>query len=107
MSGNEPDDGFDRLRRRGATPQAAAPGGARPDPQGRHALYSVSEQPPTPGAVTVTCSSCEQTSLVTPRQLVGLALPSLHLPVLRPGHPSWMRCPACSRRTWVRLGLTL
>lgn len=103
------DPGFDRLRRRTpqgpATPQVGA--GAPPDPMGRRALYSDAEQPPAFGAVTITCSSCEDTSVATPLALVALALPSLHLPLLRPRHPSWMRCPACGRRTWVRLGLRL
>ena len=44
---------------------------------------------------------------MTPRQLVSLALPSVHLPFVRRGHPSWMRCPACSRRTWVKVVITL
>jgi hypothetical protein len=99
------DPGFDRLRPRGAIKTGAAP--LRVDPQGRQSLYSVSGQPPAPGAVTVSCSSCGQDSVVTPRQLVLLALPSLHLPWVRRGHPSWMRCPACARRTWVKVALTL
>jgi hypothetical protein len=104
MSGQEP--GFDRLRRRGATDSAEVP--LRVDPQGRQSLYSVPEQqPPAPGAVTVECSSCHEVSVVSPRQLVSLALPSVHLPYVRRGHPSWMRCPACGRRTWVKLVLTL
>jgi len=74
---------------------------------GRRALYSVSEQAPAPGAVTIDCSSCRQISVVMPRALVGLLLPSLHLPIVRRGHSSWMRCPACRRRTWVRVGLRL
>ncbi|HEX7189443.1 MAG TPA: hypothetical protein VF423_14580 [Actinomycetes bacterium] len=98
--------GFDRLRRRGVEPPPAAPGG-RPDPLGRRSLYSVAEQAPALGAVTVECSTCDQTSVVTPRALVSLSLPSLHLPLLRGRHSSWMRCPACRRRTWVRLGLRL
>jgi hypothetical protein len=94
--------GFDRLRRR----QSEDPGAAGPvDPQGRRALYSVAEQPPALGAVTITCSSCGQASVVTPRSLVGLALPSVHLPLVRRDHPSWMRCPACRARTWVRVGV--
>ena len=99
--------GFDRLRRRTpeATTSRAATAGPSADPQGRRALYSVAEQAPAFGAVTVTCSSCAETAVVTPRALLGLALPSLHLPVVRRGHPSWMRCPSCGRRTWVRLGL--
>jgi hypothetical protein len=99
------DPGFDRLRPRGGTTSGAAP--LRVDPQGRQSLYSVSGQPPAPGAVTISCSSCGENSVVTPRRLVRLALPSLHLPLVRRGHPSWMRCPACHRRTWVKVVLTL
>jgi hypothetical protein len=107
--------GFDRLRRRG---DAAADAGARSrsngvaphrrlDPEGRGALFSVTEQPPAPGAVTVTCSDCEQTTAVSPRRLAALALPSVHLPLIRRDHPSWMRCPACGKRTWVKIVITL
>ncbi len=96
--------GFDRLRTRAP----AEPGATRaPDPLGRRALYSQVAQPPALGAVTISCSSCGQTAVVTPRALLGLAVPSLHLPVLRRTHPSWMLCPTCHRRTWVRLGLRL
>lgn len=109
MSSSEP--GFDRLRRRGvdAGPPVTGRRGpqAPPDPLGRRALYSVSGQPPAPGAVTLDCSECQETSVVTPRSLVRLALPSLHLPLVRREHPSWMRCPACGRRTWMRLGVRL
>jgi hypothetical protein len=55
----------------------------------------------------VTCSRCQETSVVTPRALVGLAVPSLHMPLIGRSHPSWMRCPSCRSRTWVRLGLRL
>lgn len=105
-----PEAGFDRLRprRADAGPRRAGHGpAAPPDPLGRRALYSGAEQPPAPGAVTLDCSSCRTTSVVTPRGLLGLALPSVHLPLVRRGHPSWMRCPACRRRTWVRLGVRL
>ena len=95
-------DGFDRLR-----PRRDGPSAAPADPLGRRALYSVAEQAPALGAVTIDCSSCRQVSVVTPRALVALAVPSLHLPVVRRGHPSWMRCPACRRRTWVQVGLRL
>jgi hypothetical protein len=100
-------EGFDRLRRR--TPDAAADpvSGSPVDPQGRRALYSVAEQAPALGVVSVTCSRCEETAMVTPRGLVGLALPSLHMPLPGRSHPSWMRCPSCRARTWVRLGLRL
>jgi hypothetical protein len=101
------EQGFDRLRRRSVDPGAA---GHRPltvDPLGRRVLYSVAEQRPALGAVEVECSGCRRTSVVTPLALVGLAVPSLHLPFLRGRHFSWLRCPACRKRTWVRLGLRL
>lgn len=100
------DPGFDRLRPRGGSSATGATP-LRGDPQGRQSLYSGSDQRPAPGAVTVSCSSCGAQSLVTPRQLVMLAVPSVHLPLVRRGHPSWMRCPACERRTWVKVGLTI
>lgn len=106
--------GFDRLRKRGdaaggddlpGTSTGSSP--QRLDPEGRGALFSVTEQPPAPGAVTVTCSDCEQTTTVSPRRLATLALPSVHLPLIRRDHPSWMRCPACGKRTWVKIVVTL
>jgi hypothetical protein len=104
-----PGDGFDRIRRR--EPQRA-PGdslvGERArDPLGRRALFSVAEQSPSLGAVTLECSACQRTSVVTPRQAVWLALPSLHLPIVKRSHSSWMRCPACRRRTWLSLRIKL
>ena len=96
--------GFDRLRPRVPEPSTSV----RPsDPEGRRALYSVVGQSPALGAVTIDCSSCERTSVVTPRRLIGLAAPSLHLPLLKRRHSSWMRCPACGQRTWVRVRLRL
>jgi hypothetical protein len=96
--------GFDRLRPR--VPESSS--SVRPsDPEGRRALYSVVGQSPSLGAVTIQCSSCERTSVVTPRRLIGLAAPSLHLPLLKRHHSSWMRCPACRQRTWVRLRVRL
>lgn len=94
--------GFDRLRPR--VPEAGT--SVRPsDPEGRRALYSVVGQSPCLGSATIDCSSCKRTSVVTPRQLLGLAAPSLHLPLIKRRHPSWMRCPACGARTWVRVRL--
>jgi hypothetical protein len=96
--------GFDRLRPR----DHEASTSVRPsDPEGRRALYSAIGQSPSLGAVTIACSSCERTSVVTPRRLIGLAAPSLHLPLIKRGHSSWMRCPACGRRTWVRVRVRL
>ncbi|MGZ4594008.1 MAG: hypothetical protein ACXV3C_09070 [Actinomycetes bacterium] len=97
--------GFDRLRPR--APEAATSAVRPSDPQGRRSLYSVADQVPSIGAVSVDCSSCQRTSVVTPRRLLRLAAPSVHLPLVKRGHPSWMRCPSCGRRTWVRLGVRL
>jgi hypothetical protein len=98
--------GFHRLRpRAGGTSGRRGPVGS--DPLGRQSLYSVAEQPPALGAVTVECSECGQTSVVTPRALLRLAIPSVHLPLLRGRHFSWLRCPSCDRRAWVRLGLSV
>jgi hypothetical protein len=104
-----PSEGFDRLRRRGdlSASRQRASARRRADPQGHQALYSTLVEQPAPGAVTVECSSCGASTNVTPRRLLKLAFPSMHLPVLRRGHSSWMRCPACHRRTWVRLVITL
>jgi hypothetical protein len=106
-----PITGFDRLRARTSdardTADAGLPIARRSDPQGRRSLYSVAGQPPALGAVTVDCSSCQRISAVTPRQLLWLAVPSLHLPLIRRRHPSWLRCPACHKRTWVRLSVRL
>ena len=103
--------GFDRLPRYGPQGSEAPHNARRPrsspnrDPEGRGALFSGAAQEPPPGSITLTCSSCRRTSVLTPLQLIVLAIPSVHLwPLLR-HHPSWMRCPACRRRTWVALAI--
>jgi hypothetical protein len=95
--------GFDRLKpRTGSAPRA--------DRQGKSALFSAGDPAQVLGAfgtVTVRCSACKVTTSLTPWAAMWAALPSLHLPPPLREYPSWMRCPACSRRTWVRLGLVL
>jgi hypothetical protein len=97
------DPGFDRLRRRTADPLDEVPvgSGAVPDTDGKRALFSAAEQKPSFGSVSLTCSSCAERSVVSARQALRLAVPSVHLPFLRTAPWSWMRCPACGRRTWV------
>jgi hypothetical protein len=108
---------FDRVRPRtrpGTDP--GAPGGRErrrvprdgTDVEGKRALFSPSTPQPAPGGISLTCSVCEQRSVLTVGGALRAAVPSLHLPFLaRLGarHTSWMRCPACGRRTWVRLHL--
>ncbi len=74
------------------------PAGSSP---GKYALYSSSER--TSLTCTVECSSCREETRVSYLELAALMFPvHLHLPMLR-YHHSWFRCPACGRRTWVRL----
>ena len=106
---NSPSGGFDRIRPRGTQrdrPTLVAGGSGR-DPQGKRALFTTDVQPAAFGTATVECSSCEQTTTVTARQLARLSVPSVHLPVVKRSHPSWLRCPACGRRTWVKLRIQL
>lgn len=105
----DPAAGFDRLRSRSPRPEPlSAESLAMPaDQEGRRALFSDAAPPASLGAITISCSSCRKHTVVSARQALRLALPSLHLPFLRRHHGSWMRCPACGRRTWVSVRVQL
>jgi predicted RNA-binding Zn-ribbon protein involved in translation (DUF1610 family) len=94
--------GFDRVRPRSPEPEDT-PDTSAHDAEGKRALFSSVPTPVTPqaGAVVVECSSCGEETPLTLGRLVRASVPSLHLPLLRKDHPSWLRCPACGRRTWV------
>jgi hypothetical protein len=105
---------FDRVRPR--TFPSTGPGGVErrrvprdtADAEGKRALYSPSTPEPAPGGIRLSCSVCGERSVLTVGRALRAAVPSLHLPILRrfgAHHTSWMRCPACGRRTWVRLEL--
>jgi hypothetical protein len=114
--------GLDRIRPRngngGVPGSAAAPSAPEPpvpvdvqeletaerDPLGRAALYSSgSREPSHPlGTFLVECSACNRETPVTAGDLLRLGIPSIHLLFLK-RYPSFMRCPACGRRTWVRV----
>lgn len=67
----------------------------------KHALYTKSEK--RPRTCTVECSSCREETRVNYIELAALLFPvHFHLPYVR-YHQSWLRCPACGKRTWVRL----
>lgn len=69
--------------------------------RGKYALYSVTERKRF--TCTVECSSCREETRVSYLELGVLLFPvHLHLPLLR-YHHSWFRCPACGRRTWLRV----
>jgi hypothetical protein len=93
---------FDRLRpRRSAVDDY--PGSI--DNEGKRALFSTSTPKPAFGSVTVDCSSCSASSVLSPTQAGRLLLTTVHAPGLRRSHVSWVRCPACGKRTWSRLKL--
>lgn len=111
---------FDRVRPRVVVGQAVA-GDGRPDAaartgagwagrppgavdvEGRSALFSAEPLSPTLGSVVITCSGCHVASQASYVDALKYALPSVHLFVVRRGYPSWMRCPACDQRRWVRV----
>lgn len=67
----------------------------------KHALYTKSEK--RPHTCTIECSSCREETRVNYIELAALLFPvHFHLPFVR-YHQSWLRCPACGKRTWVRL----
>ncbi len=119
MSGSAAGSGFDRLRPRAPLPDvdpAAPPELVAPlpparksgDGQGRRALFSVTEPAlPAFGSVTIDCSACQETSVLTLRQALRLAIPSVYLPVIRRRYPAWLHCPACGDWTWTRVRLRL
>ena len=96
--------GFDRLP---GLPHRPAPGAGVPDPQGKRALFSTEPAIPAAGSVVVDCPLCQEKTVLSLRQAVRASFPSLHLPVLRKGAASWMRCPACGRRGWLHASLRL
>jgi hypothetical protein len=102
------DPSFDRVRRRdpvvsdgGGVPQA----GRSTDREGKRALYSDVAAPPSVGAVALTCSRCEQRSVVSWMRAARLAVPGVVVPIPGSGTRSWMRCPACRRYTWMDVSL--
>jgi len=77
------------------------------DTEGKRALFSTEPAVPAVGSVSVECSSCGATSVLSLAQAARAVLPSVHLPLLMRRHASFLRCPACHRWQWVRLGLRL
>ena len=55
------------------------------------------------GEHAATCSECHNATVVSYGRAVKLAVPSVHLPLVRRAYPSWMRCPACVERHWVKI----
>ena len=96
---------FDRVRPRTGDP-IELPDATPVDSDGKRALFSAAPGEPVTaafGAVAVECSSCGTESVLTPRQLLRAAIPSLHLPFVKKDHPSYVRCPACQKHAWVSI----
>ncbi len=91
---------FDRIRRDGV-PDAAS----GRDPQGKQALFSGAEQPPSLGSVALDCPLCHRRTVVSMVRLAQMSLPGVHVPVPKRGYRAWVKCPACGRRTWMRVTL--
>jgi uncharacterized protein with PIN domain len=100
-----PSPGFDRLRPRSAAVPAAQPQSV--DVEGRRALFSTAVPIAAMGSMQVRCSGCNQTTVLSLRQAARCAMPSLTVPLVRRGYPTYARCPACRQRTWLsfRVGL--
>lgn len=67
----------------------------------RYSLYTRTER--RSRTCTIECSSCREETRVSFLELAALLFPvHFHVPLMR-YHHSWMRCPSCGQRTWVRI----
>ena len=91
-------------------PAGDRPSAAPRDHEGRRALFTPESNAPelaTTGSVLISCGDCGEETVVAASTALRLAVPSLHLPFLKRGHGSWMKCPACGRHTWVSVQIRL
>jgi hypothetical protein len=110
-------DGFDRVKPREPRHAGQTTASGR-DAQGKRALFSSAADGPTSGvgSALIECSRCNEQTAMTLGKAVRAAMPSLHLgirfghgdgicsmTVLKRNYPTYMRCPACGRPSWVRL----
>lgn len=99
------DDTFDRLRPRGSAEvkprQVVADPSPLQDREGKRALFSEVDAPPTVGSVSLNCHRCQGRSVVSWGKALRLAFPTV--PALLPGSgiQVWMKCPTCGKRAWV------
>jgi hypothetical protein len=113
--------GFDRVRPRTVRPPAPSRDVGH-DVEGKRALFSSAADTAVPsvGSALVECSRCGERTVLGLAQALRAALPSLHLgvrighgeqvhgmSVLKHEYPTYMRCPACERPSWVRFTLQI
>lgn len=110
--------GFDRVRPRSPRPVHTTPGSGH-DAEGKRALFSSTETSvPGMGSALVECSRCGESTVLGLARAMRAALPSVHFgirigrgqdvhsfSVLKHDYPTYMRCPACGRPSWVRFTL--
>jgi hypothetical protein len=108
---------FDRVRPRSPRPISKSTPVEHHDAEGKRALFSSTETTvPGIGSALVECSRCNERTVMGLGKALRACLPSLHLGIrighkddvrtLTVGHrpyPTYMRCPACGRPSWVRL----
>lgn len=71
-----------------------------PDPQGKAVLFS--GEPRSDGPFLLECARCGRNSKVGLMKILRSAMPlSITLPFRY--HHTWMLCPACQHRGWVRI----
>ncbi|HTR69479.1 MAG TPA: hypothetical protein VMH41_04560 [Mycobacteriales bacterium] len=112
---------FDRVKPRTSRPSGQAAVVSH-DAQGKRALFSSAPDEASTGLGTaeVECSRCNERTVLTLGKALRAALPSLHLgvrlghgedvcvfTVLKRDYPTYMRCPACHRPSWVRLTISV
>lgn len=72
------------------------------DVQGKRALFSGANQPPSVGSVAIECGNCGRRSVVSYVRLARLwtrvSNPALSLGT---NQRAWVKCPACKQRGWV------
>lgn len=70
------------------------------DPRGKAALFSKTSR--SDGSFLIECSDCREVTRVGLLHLLRLALP-VNITIPLRYHHTWLRCPACGQRRWVRI----
>lgn len=69
------------------------------DVQGKRALFSGAEQPPSVGSVALECPGCSRRSVVSYVRLARMMATGFYVPVVT--SKAWVKCPACESHEWV------